>query len=462
MALIAAFPGVHGEDSVARLAHSDTLLLAYQLPLPQALVMAARTLAPDPVWTRALFAAIGAGVAAALSAVVWRVSGPLAGLAAGALAAANPLLAYYSIVPYQEGLMMLLLLLGADALLGGREVRAGALLGLAALCRYEAWIAVGLVLVWRFASAATWRERGRAVIVFAWAPLLWILLWRGLAPRGTYVLDLDTGNSRLARLAFLATKLREYSGAALLALAAVGLVVVVWRRDRRWLAGLAYVATTMAAVVIAGHEAPPASGRVSERLIHLPALATCALAALALAALAEVTGRRARVAMRVMAVLVVTALAADGLRRTHALLAEAARDPALRLAVAVAAFADQRLGAGERLGVAAPPVPAAAIEDYVRKVERAGGDAAEARRIGLALAARSMDAERVAAQLARPPATVVTTADARPALVAVYEDAPGGSPWPLGPVLARFTAGARAVTLYAAAPARQSGANGTR
>jgi hypothetical protein len=453
---------VHGEDSVARLAHSDTLLLAYQLPLPQALVMAVRALRPDPVWTRALFAAMGAGVAAALASVVWRLSGPPAGLAAGALAAAHPLLVYYSIVPYQEGPMMLFLLLGADALLDGRETRAGVALGLAALCRYEAWIAIALVLAWRLARAITWRERGRAVIVFGWAPLVWVALWRGLAPRGTYVLDFDTGGARLARLGFLALKLREYSGSALLALAGLGLVLVLRRRDARWLAGLGYVATVVAAVVVAGQEAPPGSGRVSERLIHLPALAACALAGLAVAAPAEAIARRARGAAQVSAVVVIAALAARGVGRTDALLAEAARDPGLRLAMAVAAFADARLPDGARLGVIAPPVPAAAIADYVRKVERAGGDAAEARRIALALATRSVDAERVAAHLARPPATVVTTADGRPALVAAYEDAPIGSPWPLGRSLARFTAGPRAVTVYSAAPADTSGANGTR
>jgi hypothetical protein len=450
---------VHGGDSVARLAHSDTLLLAYQLPLPQALVMATRALAPDPVWTRALFAAVGAGVAAVLAAVVWRLSGPAAGLAAGTLAAAHPLLAYYSIVPYQEGPMMLLLLLGADALLDGREVRAGVMLGLAALCRYEAWIAIGLILVWRFAKETTWRRRGRAAVVFGWAPLSWIAFWHGLAPRGTYVLDLDTGGARLARLVFLAAKLREYSGLALLALAVAGLGLAVWRRDRRWLAGLAYVLATMAAVVVAGHEAPPGSGRVSERLLHLPALAACALAGLALAAVAEAGRGRARDAARVVVILAVAALAARGVRRTHALLMEAAADPGLRLALDVASFAEARLGTGERLGVAAPPVSPAAIEDYVQKVARAGGDADQARRIGQALAARSVDAERVAAQLARAPSTVVTTAEARPALVAVYEDAPAGSPWPLGRSLARFTAGARAVTIYAAG---QSDANGTR
>src|SRR5207245_7260381 len=124
---------------------------------------------------------------------------------------------------------------------------------------------------------------------------------------------------------FRSTKLRDDSGLSLLLLATIGLVLVAWRRDRRWLAGLAYVATTMAAVVMAGHEAPPGGGRVSERLIHLPALAACALGGLALAALA--TRDRARETARVMAVLVVPALAADGLRRPHALLAEPAGVP---------------------------------------------------------------------------------------------------------------------------------------
>src|SRR5262249_58885053 len=181
-------------------------------------------------------------------------------------------------------------------------------------------------------------------------------------------------------LGFVAVKLREYSGPALLVLAAVGLLIVIRRRDARWLMGLGYVAAVIAAVVIAGHEAPPGSGRVSERLIHLPALAACALASLALAAMADAAHDPARILRRAAAVAVVALLAAAGLRRTHALLVEAARDPTVRLALAVAGFADAGLAPGARLGVAAPPVPAAAIDDYVRKVQAARGDAAEARR----------------------------------------------------------------------------------
>ena len=55
--------------------------------------------------------------------------------------ALHPLLVYYSLVPYQEGPTLLFLLLGAGALLAGRDGRAGFFLGLACLCRYEAWIA---------------------------------------------------------------------------------------------------------------------------------------------------------------------------------------------------------------------------------------------------------------------------------------------------------------------------------
>lgn len=462
LALILAFPAVHGGDSVARLAHSDTLLLAYQLPLPQAVVVAVRAFWPDPFWTRLVFALFGAGVAASLAAVVWRLSGPGAGWAAGALAATHPLLVYYSIVPYQEGPMLLLLLLGADLLLAGRDVPAGIVLGLASLCRYEAWIAGALVLAWKVARARTWRGRARAMALFAWAPLAWMALWRGLGPPGTYVLDFETGAGWLSRLGFLAAKLRDYSGWPLLALAGAGLAVVARRSDARWLAGLGYVTLVVASVVVAGHEAPPGSGHVSERLAHLPALAACALAGLAVATAARAAPSAARPLARLAAALLVAALAVAGLRAARAQTAVAGSEPSLRLAVEVARFVEPRLAAHDRLGVAAPPVPAAAIEDYVRKVHSAGGDVEAARRIGRELAGRSVDADRLAAHLARPPSAVVTSADARPALVAVYDDAPAGAPWPLGRALARFTAGTRGVTVYLPAGAASPGANPTR
>jgi hypothetical protein len=95
----------------------------------------------------------------------------------------------------------------------------------------------------------------------------------------------------------------------------------------------------------------------------------------------------------------------------------------------------------------APPVPKRALEDYVRKVERAGGDVAQARAIAAGLARHSPDADRIAANLARPPRTVTQDA-AGAALLAVFDDADEPPTPPFGTRLARFQAGARGVTIY--------------
>jgi len=438
--LVFAYPGVYGGDSVARLARSDELLLAYQLPLPQLVVLLARALNPDPLLARALFAAIGALVPVALVRAMRPWAGDVAATLAGLLAALHPLLLYYSLVPYQESLMLVLLLEGALALENGREGRAGLLLGLACLCRYEAWIAAALAVVSRR------RLSPRAVLYFGWAPLFWLLLWRGLSPPGTYVLDPDAAPLRWSRLVFLAIKLREYSGWSFVAAALFGALVALRRRQRQLAWGALYVALAVAAVVIAGHEFPPGSGRVSERLAHIPVVAACALAGLALGAAAERLRASQGPLAIAAAVVLVLALGQSWLRFARDLIVAANRDPSLILALRVARLAAQQLGDGERLAVIAPPVPPQALRDFVGKVERSGGDAARAREIAEALARHSPDTDRIAANLARPPHTVVEDA-AGASLVAVFDDA-ARPPLALGPALARFQAGDRGVTVY--------------
>jgi hypothetical protein len=431
---ILAHPGIHGGDSIARLAHSDTLLLAYQLPVPQAIVYAVRGMAPDPLWTRVAFAAVGALAAAAVGHVVRILAGAQVGIAAGLLVALHPLFVYYSVVPYQESLTVALLALAAAAALRGRAGWTSALLGLACLCRYEAWIAALL-------AAVHDRKRPRQALLHLWAPLLWIVAWGGLSPRGTYVLDLDLESARLSRLVFLAAKLREYTGDAVLVLAAAGAVWVWRRRDPRWAWGAAFVLLVLLAVVLVGHEHPPGSGIVSEREVHWPAAAVCVLAG---AALAWIPGRAG-------AAVAAAVLIAIGLRwttRTEVHLAAAGEDPSLRLAVAVARTAGGRLAPGERLGVVAPAVPAAALEDYVRKVGAMGGDTGRARQVAATLSEGSPDADRVAAHLARPPGSVITRGPETPALVAVFDDADAPSPWPLGAPVHRQQSGPRGVTVY--------------
>jgi hypothetical protein len=440
--LVLAYPGIHGGDSVARLANSHTLVLAYQLPLPQLLVFAARGVDPDPLWTRLVFVLIGSLAPVAMAAAVAAGASGSAGRAAGVLLALHPLIAYYSLVPYQESPMLLFLLAGAAALLRGRDGIAAIALGLACLCRYEAWIAAGLAVIAR-------RKRpARALLLFGSAPALWVLAWQGLSPAGTYVLDLDPAAGRLARLPFLLDKLREYSGDLLIAISLPGAVLALRRPGAfRW--GAAYVVLFLASVVAAGHEFPPGSGRVSERLAHVPAAALCALAGLALGAALDAGAASSR-SVRALAVTALLAWQAlSWSRRTEALVAEANRDPSLRLAVEVARLANGRLAPGERLAVAAPAVQAAAIEDYVRKVEASGGDSERARGVGRELARHSPDAGRIAAHLARPPGTVV--AYGAPAqLLAVFDEATDGVVLPPGAPIARFTAGARGVAVYRA------------
>jgi hypothetical protein len=429
---------LHGGDAMARLARSDQLLLAYQLPLAQLLVFVARAIDPNPRLACLAFAIIGALVPVALAAVVSATAGAAAGRAAGALLACHALFIHYSIVPYQEGLMILLLLAGAHALLRKREVLAGVLIGLACLTRYEAWLAAGL-------AALNHRRRPlRALALFGWAPLLWMAVWGGLSPAGTYVLDLDPAAVRLTRLAFVFGKLREYSGDLLSLLGMAGALVAANRRDPRWGWGAAFLALFLGPILLAG-EFPPGSGRVSERLAHVPAAALCALAGLALGRLAEA---RPRLLGPALATVFAAVVAVSGLRHARTLVAEAGRDPSLRLAADAAAFAHAHLPPGGHLAVAAPTVSSADLESFVHKVETAGGDVEKARAVARALSQHSPDVDRIAAHLPRPPGTVVGAGTASAHLVAVFDDAPDADAWRRGPPRARFIAGPRGVTIY--------------
>lgn len=433
---VLAYPAVYGGDATARMARADELLLGYQLPLPQALVFLIRHLAPAPVWTRLAFAVIGALVPVALLLALRPSAGNPAAWNGAVLCALHPALLYYSIVPYQESLTIALLLLAAWALQSRRESLAGLLVSLACLTRYEAWIAVPLVMAPRLRARPL-----RTLALFGAAPILWLLLWRGVSPAGTYVLDLDPLAPRLPRVLFLFSKLREYSGLAVLGLAAAGGGVALRARLARLGWGVAFLTAVGVAVVGAGHEFPPGSGQVSERLIHLPAVAACALAGIALASLSELPriGRAGKLA----AGFVLLWQAQAWVRQSDALIREANRDPSLRLALQVAEWAGRELGSGERLAVIAPPVPQAAIDDYVRKVKMAGGDEARAVEIGARLGRHSPDADRVAANLARRPGSVTEELGAG-GLIAIFDDRQLDASF--GPPLARWVVGPRSAS----------------
>ncbi|HQZ16797.1 MAG TPA: hypothetical protein PLD86_07985, partial [Vicinamibacteria bacterium] len=70
IAFAAAFPTIHGGDAAARLAHADTLVLGYQLPLPQVFVALGKAASDDPMGVRVIFCLWGATLAAGMTALL--------------------------------------------------------------------------------------------------------------------------------------------------------------------------------------------------------------------------------------------------------------------------------------------------------------------------------------------------------------------------------------------------------
>lgn len=386
------FPTIHGGDAAGRLAQADSLLLGYQLPVPQLFVVAAKAWRDDPLLVRLIFSGWGALLAAGGAALVHRVAGTRGALLGGVLLAFDPLLIHYSVVPYQEPVAYALLA-WAFGLAPSRPQAAAALMALACLSRFEAWI---------FLPAFFAVVRSAPIGLMASLPVLgWVAWWRGLAPPGFYVLDLDPGADRLPRMAYLGGKLIEYEG-SLVVLLALGSWLAAFRRPNpEILKASGVIAFVILVIVGLGHEYPAGSGLMSERMIHLPVILVLLLAATGLGSLASRSSR-----WFALCLLATLLLGARNLRFEIRLLQAAAADPDLALAREVARAVEQTRGAGECVTVRAAPVDPALLGVYVRKVESAGGDFDRARALARTLASASPDLDRVAAHLAAPPRTV--------------------------------------------------------
>lgn len=393
MALAVVFPIVHGGDASARLAHADTLVLGYQLPLPQLFVALGKTVSDDPVVVRLIFSLWGAALAAGMTALLALFVSSRAALFAALLFALDPLLVHYSIVPYQEPVAYALVAWAFWFTATGRGPIGAVAMAAACLCRYEAWL---------FLPAFVWISGSPRVAALAGLPVLgWIAWWRGLAPDGLYVLDIDLQANRLSRIAFLTGKFIEYETPLVLVLAAAALVLAAKNRDRAVGRFALLLAVVIGIVVGFGHEYPPGSGLMSERLIHLPVIGCLCLAALTLDRLAARS--RPAYALCLAACLV---FAGRNARFEVGLLRAAARDPDLALARRVADVLDANRAPSECVSVAAPPVDPAALQAYVSKVGASFGDVERARARAAELAESSPDRDRIAAHLKAKTGTV--------------------------------------------------------
>jgi len=391
--LTAAFPTIHGGDAAARLAHADTLVLGYQLPLPQLFVALGKAMSDDPIVVRWIFCLWGATLVAGITALLALVSSSRAALFGGLLFSFDPLLIHYSIVPYQEPVAYALVAWAFCFALSGRDRLGAFVMGAACLCRYEAWL---------FLPAFVWTAGAPRIAILAGLPVLgWTLWWRGLAPPGLYVLDIGAQSNRFSRVGYLTGKFLEYETGLVLAAAVLALVLATMGRDRTVLKFSATLALVIAIVMGFGHEYPPGSGLMSERLIHLPVLLGLSLTALVL-------GRFAARSRPAFALCLAAALifAVRNIRFETMLLRAAAQEPDLALAREVSTTLETHRLPGECVSVAARSVDRALLEAFVSKVGASFGDKDAARARAAQAAGSSPDRDCIAAHLKAPVGTV--------------------------------------------------------
>src|SRR5467141_3355856 len=147
LVFIAGYPEIYGSDSIARLMNSDQILLADKLPLFQLVVHLVSSVVADPIWVRLT----PVSFAVLTGWFFFRFACHLGPIDFARLATllfvVNPFVVFYSIVPYQEPLMLLLLLAALDAYFTGKRTRLFIFIGLACLVRYESWIFAAVLLI---------------------------------------------------------------------------------------------------------------------------------------------------------------------------------------------------------------------------------------------------------------------------------------------------------------------------
>jgi hypothetical protein len=373
----------------------------------QLLIYGANLLSTDPIVLRWLMVLLGSMAGAAfygLSSTLW---GREAGFVCALLFVTNPLVIVHSLVPYQEILMVLLLCLGLW-LLWQRESAwklavASLCLGLACLTRYEAWIitAVAALFYWRqhWAQKAVWKSLLHMVLLFGWAPLLWIFFQRGLSPSGTFVIEAWDHWKRLYRVLYILVMTAYHAGLWLSLGAVFGLNEFwnkgLWRNPRIQML-LVSLLVFLAALIFSAHGVPPDPIRyITDREAHWPLLFVIWFGGLgmyklrkySIAAQVLAPGRKRAALTAGVAYLVLIGLCVFcGLRETERRLVSLAAQPNLQLDYQVAKFLDKYLPTGYCALVLAEPISARAIQEYLdRAYERSGANGLVAARQTVAM-----------------------------------------------------------------------------
>ena len=406
--LIVTFPIIYGADSLLRLVNRDRILISYQLPLLQSLIWAVTRFSTNVLAVRLLMAVLGAFAAIAFYRFALDFVGERAAMAGALLFATNPFITPISVVPYQEVLLLACLLLALHSLFQSRDRSASVWLALACLTRFEAWVACPV-----FAGMA-WR-RGRplwqSILLFAWAPVLWLGFRRGLSEPGTFVLDRALSFERLYRLPFLAGHTAVNATIAALAMAALGAYSVVRERryrDPRLHALAAILGLFAVAILFSAHGKPPDLNRyVTTREIHSPLVLLILVAAIGCSTFP-------RIAIPLVAVGV-----ASGAVGSWRFLAHETARPEIRLGYELAQYLDSHVLPGEHIAILSPPIDTGL---YFRRAFETGGYAGlrAAHHVLDEVDTAPLDVQRTRIHSRLPASQFTTGSGARPQWIAAW------------------------------------------
>jgi hypothetical protein len=386
LALMAGYPALFGGDSVVRLANADKVFLSYQLPALQAVIHMLWVIAPGQ-WPPRLFVALMGAVAVAGFFGFARTLMPQTpALVAALLFGLNPFLTAYSIVPYQEMLMLAGLSWAFAWAAAGRHAPAAGALALACWTRYEAWPACPAVfwMVWSNGPRNTRRALAWGALCAA-PPLAWMALQGGIAPMGSFAVEHNFSLERLWRWIYVGWITMKHSWFALPA-AALGLWALA--RERRWRepswqAILGFGTLLAGAILFSAHgERDRPERYVTAREAHLPISFVCLAAGYGLVKLG-----RARVQVG-LAMLALTVVSAQRFVKAET------SAPHVALAYRAARFLEETLEPGQTAAVLAKPIPADMLDRFLETA----GDREAALRTLLSLHTGPPDYQRILVQ----------------------------------------------------------------
>lgn len=360
LALIHAFPIMHGVDGVARLVNSDRMLLAHQLPLVHAVIHVLAKFGDGPLAVRYFMALAGAVAGVGAYRLGMDLLGRAGGFAAGLMFASQLFVLLYSIVPYQEILMLAGLLFAFHYFLNARWMTASGWLALACFSRYEAWIACFVLtaaFVWQRGAGV--RQILGGVLLFGWAPLVWMAFQFGFSPAGTSALALTFSADKLHRYVYLGYIALTNTPAPAVLLALAGLwqiwALKLWRVKVFLMPG-AFAVLFLVGVWFAGHGVREQPNRyTTSREAHIPIVAGVFLAGLGLVRL---PGYRSAA---------LGASVAAGVAMAGWFVHRDTSDPRLRLSYETARYLDSHAGPSERVAILVRPLPQEVLAGYLRE-----------------------------------------------------------------------------------------------